>query len=363
MLEKLKTFSVTHERAVSFFAILSGFIIDSLTLPRIDILWGNILLFSYIIVAATSIYFINQGYYARTKSVIRERITPFLPFIIQFSFGALFSGYFILYARSASLGASTIFFLMLIALLFGNEFFKSRYQRLEFQVGILFLAIFLFAIFYTPLVMKDVSASVFMVSGVASIVAIGIFLFLLARASNLEVPHARKTIFASILGMYVFINILYFTNIIPPIPLSLKESGVYHDLKKMSDGAYLVMEEPYLWYELKEKFYPTFQRFQGEPVYFFSAVFSPANLNTRVLHEWQYFDGEKNEWRTTDILRLKIIGGREGGFRGYSMKQSLAPGSYRVNVTTEQGQILGRTNFSVVEVAQKPYLKSKILGE
>lgn len=363
MFEKLKIFFATHERSVSFFAIFLGFVIDSLTLPRIDILWGNVLLFSYLVVAAASIFLATLKYRTEIKSAMLERLAPFLPFLIQVSFGALFSGYFIFYARSASIGASSIFLLMLAVLLFGNEFFKNRYQRLEFQVSILFLATFFFGIFYTPLVMKEISASVFMISGVASLLVIGAFLFLLSRALGSVFSSMRRMLLGSILGVYAFINILYFTNIIPPIPLSLKESGVYHSLVKTSDGMYLVMDEPHPWYDLKDTYAPVFKRFQGEPVYFFSAVFSPTNLNTRVLHEWQYFDAEKKEWVTTDRMRLEITGGRDGGYRGYSMKQSLLTGTFRVNVMTERGQILGRTKFSVVKVDQKPSLEPKILGE
>ncbi|MEK7460018.1 MAG: DUF2914 domain-containing protein [Patescibacteria group bacterium] len=363
MFENVKNFLTAHQRVASFSAIFLGFIVDSLTLPRVDVLWGNILLLFYIVVAATSIYFINLGYYARTKSAIQERMMPFLPFLIQFSFGALFSGYFIFYARSASLGASTIFLLMLVVLLFGNEFFKSRYQRLEFQTSILFLAIFFFAIFYTPIVMKEIGASVFILSGVVSLLIIGVFLFFVSRALGQAFWSIEKVIFRSILGVYLFLNILYFTNIIPPIPLSLKESGVYHNLVKTTDGTYLVLSPHHAWYDLKEIYYPVFKRYQGEPAYFFSAVFSPTDLNTKVLHEWQYFDEEKREWTTTDRLRMEIIGGREGGYRGYSMKQSLVPGNYRVNVVTLRGQILGRTNFSVINVAEKQNLEMRTLGE
>lgn len=362
MLEKIKTYVITHERLVSFYAIFLGFVVDSLTLPRIDIAWGNMLLFSYLLVAMTAIFLTNQNYRAKARFAATKKIAPLLPFIIQFSFGALFSGYFIFYMRSASVGASWLFILILATLLFGNDFFRSRYKKFEFQAGILFLAMFFFAIFYVPIVMKEIGVGIFILSGAVSLVAIGFFILVSTHSLGKDFLRDKKTITASIAGVYLFINILYFTNIIPPIPLSLKESGVYHDLVKLRDGSYQASSESAPWYSLKEKYFPIFERYENEPVYFFSAVFSPTDLNTRIFHEWRYFDEKKNKWVTKDTVGFGITGGRDGGYRGYTVKQYLPEGKYRVNVITERGQVLGRTTFTVVNTANKQNLEIKMLG-
>ena len=47
------------------------------------------------------------------------------------------------------------------------------------------------------------------------------------------------------------------------------------------------------------------------------------------------------------------MGGRDGGYRGYSVKRDPTAGHWRVNVVTEFGQVIGRVSFEVV-VVQEP---------
>jgi hypothetical protein len=51
---------------------------------------------------------------------------------------------------------------------------------------------------------------------------------------------------------------------------------------------------------------------------------------------------------TTDRLDYKIQGGRDGGYRGYTMKRNVQPGKWRVDVETNEGMILGRIPFNLV---------------
>lgn len=54
------------------------------------------------------------------------------------------------------------------------------------------------------------------------------------------------------------------------------------------------------------------------------------------------------------------MGGREGGYRGYSVKGNLFAGEWRVNVTTERGQSLGRTSFTVVDIPF-PFMRETVM--
>jgi hypothetical protein len=89
----------------------------------------------------------------------------------------------------------------------------------------------------------------------------------------------------------------------------------------------------------------------GEKVFVFTAVFAPSGLSTLLRHQWQYFNDVTNVWETRSDVRFTIHGGRDGGFRGYSEKYDPEPGSWRVNVLTEHGQIVGRIRFTVVRTA------------
>ena len=53
---------------------------------------------------------------------------------------------------------------------------------------------------------------------------------------------------------------------------------------------------------------------------------------------------------TDTTVNLSVAGGRDGGYRTYSIMQNLAAGKWRVNVTTPSGQLIGRILIDVVPV-------------
>ena len=156
------------------------------------------------------------------------------------------------------------------------------------------------------------------------------------------------------------INVLYFTNLIPPIPLSLKDAGVYHSIQKNKEGNYDVTYEDPGW-QGYFKLYPDFEEVSGSPIYAFSAIFSPKDLNLTILHEWQHYDETKKKWTTESIIKLSVVGGRDGGFRTYSKRTNLTSGKWRVNVKTEQGQNIGHLRFNIVPVETEPVLSTETL--
>jgi hypothetical protein len=178
-----------------------------------------------------------------------------------------------------------------------------------------------------------------------------ILLFFLKNKFN----ESKKTIFCLILGIFALVNLLYFTNLIPPIPLSLKDAGVYHFIQRNDGGNYDVTYEDSSW---KDYFnlYPDYKEVAGSPVYAYSAIFSPRELNISIVHEWQYYDETQHKWITNMVVSLPVIGGRDGGFRTYSMRSSLFSGRWRVNIKTAQGQIIGRLRFKVISVNTEPTL-------
>ncbi|MFA6520409.1 MAG: DUF2914 domain-containing protein [Candidatus Paceibacterota bacterium] len=57
---------------------------------------------------------------------------------------------------------------------------------------------------------------------------------------------------------------------------------------------------------------------------------------------------------------LAVRGGRDGGFRTYSVRHNIRAGKWRVQVKTESGQEIGQIRFEVMAVEQAPELKSKL---
>jgi len=349
-----------HERFVSAGALLLGFIIDNLTLTRVDLLFDNLILLSYLFIAFVGIVIFNLIDIGTLKGKLFKRIAPLFPILAQFAFGGLFSGYFIFYGRSASVFSSWVFVLVIAVLLVGNERFKKQYLRFRFQMSIFFVALFSFTIFSIPTLLGEIGPHIFVLSSVVSIAVMTGLLWILSKIMPEKIEATRNTLVASMSGIFILFNVLYFSNAIPPLPLALKDIGVYHSTERVS-GGYLVTYEDAPWYRFYRDYDTTFHFVPGKSVFVFSSVFAPTRLETRLLHEWQYFNDDTGVWVTTDTFSFSIVGGRDGGYRGYSSKTSVSVGKWRVNVITEHGQVVGRINFSIKESIGEVVLSEKIL--
>ncbi len=337
-----------YERYVSPIALIVGFLLDSFVLlDRVDVIFGNILLLSYLVFAGVAIVLLNVVAAGRAQYPLMLRIAPFMPVVIQLFFGALFSGYLSLYSRSAGVAVSWVFVLVLAFLLIGNERFRMLYQKLPFQLSIYFTALYSFFIFFLPLIFKKIGPLMFMFAGVLSLVIIGLVIALLRRLVAERFADTQLTTFRSLAAIVLVFNVLYFSNLIPPLPLALKEGGMYHSVTR-TEGSYQLSGE-HQSFAVKYLNVPSKVHISdGDKVFVFTAVFAPSGLSTTLRHEWQYFNTVTDRWETRSDVRFTIIGGRDGGFRGYSQKQNVEEGSWRVNVLTDHGQIIGRIRFSII---------------
>lgn len=356
--ETIKIWFEKYERFFSPLAFIVGFTLDSLTLTRIDLWIDNAVLIAYILIAGAGILLTNAYQSGRERFRFLEPYALFLPLPIQYAFGGLFSGFFIFYSRSASLVSSWPFLAFLTFFLLGNEFFRRRYTRLVFQLSIFFIAVFSYSIFALPILFGKMGNTIFLLSGLASLGAIVILITLLSILIQNHIRGRRKILFANIGVIYTLFHIFYFTNIIPPIPLSLKEIGVYHSVIKNGAGEYTLLAEPAPKHFFFQKYSSIFHKSEDESVYVYSAIFAPGELTTKILHRWAYFDKTNDEWITTDNIPFPIIGGRDSGYRGFTVKQNVTAGEWRVDVITERGQLLGRVKFQVVPTKTPPDLKT-----
>lgn len=355
---KLREWYQKHERRFSTVSLISGFVFDSLTVQRIDAIRENLWIIVNILLVAIFIFLVNK--HQRGGKELSSENEPWKHFwflnILQFGFGSLLGSFFILYFRSATLVSSWPFLLILLSAIIANELLKKRYVRLVFQISYFYLSIFSFSIFLLPLLLHKIGPTTFLLSGVASLALLSIFIFILKNWAGEKFHESRIPLARSIVVIFLGINILYFTNIIPPIPLSLREAGIYHQLSRSASGDYIVGREKknfLRYFHLHEKV----NWVQGDPLYAYSAIFTPAELNTNIVHEWQYKDLTTGKWVTATRIPLFLSGGRASGFRTYSTKSNLTPGPWRVNVETPQGQLIGRISFNIIPTDTRPSLE------
>lgn len=347
-----------NEKRLSTIAFLVGVIWDNIMLQRIDMLIDNLFFTSYVLITATSIVLYHSlDYKASIRGTKVPSIVDWLPFVIQFCFGALFSGFFVFYSRSGSLFTSWPFLLFLLALLFGNEHVRQHYARLTFQVIMFFVVIFSYCIFLVPLLLHRMGPAEFILSGIFTVVIVLGLLYVLYRATPQRYLKSRPLILFSLSLVYILFNILYFTNIIPPIPLSLKEIGIYHYVERTADGNYRALREKLSLFDIKGKLKPTFHYMEGEAIYAYTSIFSPTSLDVTVFHEWYKYHEDTKKWIFTSRIPYSIVGGGANGYRGYTIKESIVDGLWRVDVVTERGQLLGRMKFMITKTVSPPILE------
>jgi len=344
-IQSVTKFVRKYERHISSIALLFGFVFDNLTLQRIDLLYENVVLFLYLFVAGFGIFLINFFDRVPPEKVWLYRVRSWLPILVQFAFGGLFSGFLVFYSRSATLTTSWPFMLILVAILVGNEVLKKYYLRLTFQVSIFFTALFSFSIFYVPIVVGSIGAGVFVLSGVVSLVAIAGFVYLLYLIIPQRIKAGLRLVSTAVIAIFTLITSFYFLNILPPIPLSLKDVVVAHRVERVADEYRIIAEErPWYGFVLPST---TIHIAQEDPVYVYGSIFAPTDLKTTIAHQWQYFDDSLDMWVDSTKVSFPINGGRGEGYRGYSFKQNVFPGKWRVNIETIRGQVIGRVVFWV----------------
>jgi hypothetical protein len=283
------------------------------------------------------------------KSASSDRWHTWLPAATQFALGGLWSGFLVFFSRSASLAASWLFLATLATFLVGNEVFRRYHSRLVFASLLLFFATYAYAILLMPVLTRSIGRATFLLSGVVAILAFLIFLQVLASVGGQRFRQSRLRLWAGAGAIAVAMNLFYFTGILPPLPLSLLRVGIYHSVKHVDDK-YQALAEPQPWYATYGIVPAVMHVAPGDSLSLYSAVFAPIELNTRISHRWQWYDPKREKWTTLSTVSFPISGGRDGGYRAYTIKSKPKPGDWRVDIGTDDGRLIGRLRFDVSAV-------------
>ncbi len=338
-----------YERLFPLAFFLAGFTYDSLTLTRIDQLSDNLMLLAYVILSGGLILLIGL---IDTGQITSQRILQYAkwyPNALQFLLGSLFSAYVIFYFKSAALSKSLFFVALLLVLLLINEFLHHKLLNMTLLCTLYFFVVFAFLTFFIPVVTHKISRAQFFSSGATAFFITGIIVTTIYRRVFREVPKKLVQTASPMLILFGLMSFFYLANWIPPVPLALKEAGIYHHVSKQ-DGDYWVQfyRRSPLQFWVKDD--SRFQYVPGDTVFCYAAVFAPFEMRADVFYRWQWFDPKKEAYVMTDLLKYRISGGREGGYRGYTYKRNIREGRWRVDIETETGQVLGRIDFAVERV-------------
>jgi hypothetical protein len=354
-IERLKLYYERNEgrAAAAFFA--AGFVFDMLTVGRIDS-WaviGQQAVYLAVIMTALLQLFVEQDHPPRTPGgfVLVRWYYEYRNALIHFLMGALLNIYAIFYFKSSSLLVSFGFLGFLVILLLANEVKRVKSMGLSVKFALLALCLLSFAAYLVPVLVGSISLPLFLVSMAAGSVPLVIAGWLVGRATPERFLRARRQILLPLGCVLVGFLTFYLFRLIPPVPLSIPFIGVYHQVERAGDTYRLSHERPTwrFWHNGDQHFLAQ----PGDRVYVFFRIFSPARFSDQVQMRWHWKDPARG-WVAHDTIPIRIVGGRELGFRGYGVKSNYQPGEWKVQVETLDGREIGRVYFDVSPMPQVP---------
>ncbi len=348
-----------YERQLSSIVFVLGFVGDLFTFAVLDLSLANLAFVAYLSLAAVATFLAHtiSSRFDTHDALWRRVVSALAPLAAQYAIGSLLSGMLIFYTKSATLSVSWPFLILLAAIFLGNEVFRGYRAHLAFQTVLFFFTLYAYAIFALPLALGQLGPTVFLESTGFAVAVFAIFLGLLAWVGWTRL---KSTLHLVVGGSLLVLTVLvgsYFTSLIPPIPLTLRDSGIYHDVQHVNGDYVLLAEAERPWWQFYQPI--TIHHMAGTPLYTFSAIFAPGAFSANIIHEWERYDAAQKKWVRESMVAFPLSGGRAGGYRGYSEITNAPAGQWRVSIKTISGQTIGRINFTVVDSSVEPVTHSE----
>lgn len=325
---------------------IGGFIFDILLLDRIDGLLQFVQVIAYTLILSILVRFavLERGQVWTPKGFI-AKYWKYNEFLIHFLLGALLNLYSIFYFKSASFLSSILFIGIIAGLLLINEFLRvERFQHLIIFI-LYYVCIVSFWIAFVPIVLGFVGFVPFLLGLVLAGAMIWLFDASLIHnkqpvQSKLSVRRFNFRVGSSVI---LFFLIFYALQLIPPVPLSINYMGIFHDIKKVNGEYQLTHYRPN--WRLWENGDQNFKARAGDKIVAYVEIFAPSRFKDEIKFRWLL--KTKSGWQPQDLIPITIVGGRDQGFRGYTIKQNYQPGDYRVSVVTTDDREVGRINITI----------------
>lgn len=328
---------------------IAGFLFDLLTLSRIDEGFQLFQQFCYLLVIGFLLIFEKSQSVERWFSKgFLNKVWIYRYEVIHFLLGSLLSIYTIFYFKSASIWNSFLFIGGLSALMVLNEFEKIKGLGGLLRFAMFSLCSCSYFIYLVPIVWQHLGFFTFVFSLILSGIFYYFFFYLVSRYQHISSKQLFVEVLAPGIVVHVVFFVFYILGFIPPIPLSLQKVGIYHQITKNQDQYQLLFDRP--WWRFWQNGAQTFVAEPQDKIHCFVSIFAPKFFREQVKMEW--WMQNSRGWLKTDTIPFQISGGREQGFRGYTVKNNFDPGEWQVRVLTSDDRELGRIYFSVSKQAQ-----------
>lgn len=349
--QKISDYYEKHETKVDIAFFLGGFVFDVFTLSKIDDPLAILQQVAYLFVIGLILYyeflFSCQLFQPGPRL---QKVWNYRQLAVHFLLGSLLSVYSLFFLKSASFFSSLSFVLVIMVLMVLNELKSVQQSEVNIKVGLYIICVFSFFSMMVPVVLGFVGILPFLLAmALTGAFIYGVYRLLRRQVQDEKILLRKMVIPGSTVVLMSLV--FYLVGWIPPVPLSVENMGIYHNIEK-TNGAYILSHEK-PWWKFWQTGDQTFRAAPGDKVYFFASVFSPGRFKDSVYVHW-YFHDPRQGWKSTDRIPMQVTGGREKGFRGYAIKQNYSPGDWRVSVETTDRREIGRIYFSVETAEANP---------
>ncbi len=352
LMDRVQEFRARHEKweMAAFFFV--GFLYDVLTLSRIDDGLTMVQQFVYLGVLAT-LLLLEQRHPAGTEPPkVLAKVWKWREDAIHFFFGSLLSTFTLFFFKSASGLTALVFLVAMFALLVANELPRFRQLGPVIRVALFSLCVSMYLAYVLPVAIGRMNFWVFLLAQVLTGGVVYGVMWLLRRWNILDARAALRQIAIPGFGTLVVLLCLYLVRVIPPVPLVVQYSGIYHDVKseKTATGnrVYKLFHERSKW-KPWQKGEQDFLVRDGDKAYYFFSIFAPKGFHWYTVRVRWYYDHPQKGWTaigngTPLTIQNKGI---ERGYRSYAYTSNPQPGDWLAVLETEDGHEINRLSFTV----------------
>ncbi len=350
-----KYFTENEQRLTIAFFVL-GFLLDMVMLDRIDSLStiGQQGAFLIVIMAGLCQMFFEQNQpepNLQQMFIFKRWFYEYRIATIHLLYGALLNGYTLFFFKSSSLVVSFIFMTAMVALLIANESHRFKRSGLSFKFGLLTLCLLCYFAYLVPVMAGSISVIVFLLSMLLGCVPLVYLGWWIQSYRPLYFERAKSQILIPMSVVVLAFLTLYVFKLIPPVPLSVEYIGVYHSVEKTAGDYTVSHQRP--WWRFWHNGDQNFMAQRGDKIHVFFRLFSPTRFSDEVSMRWYWKDNSQG-WVLQDSIPIRIVGGRDQGFRGFGVKSNYQPGDWKVQIETTDGREIGRVYFELELIPEGP---------
>ena len=354
LVDRVQAFRAKYEKQEMALFFFAGFLYDVLSLSPVDDVLTEVQNFVYLAVLA-GLLVLEQRYPEGVEPPkLLTKVWRFREDSLHFLLGSLLSAFTLFLFKSSSGFTPLLFMAGMFGLLVANELPRFRQLGPVIRIGVFSLCVTLYFASLLPVLFGRVGWWIFTLSVVLGCGSIHGLLRVLKRWRPDEKALLR-TVAIPGFGAQALLLGCYLLGVIPPVPLAVQYSGIYHQVKRVSPGVYHLTSEAQPWWKVWTAFHHGDQDFMvrpgEEPMYFFR-IFAPKGFAPYQVRVRWFYDHPEKGWTALGkgFMASVTSNGTEGGYRYYARTGTTPkPGDWRVVLETEGGHEINRLNFTVTE--------------